>query len=483
MSVRVRIAPSPSGFLHVGTARTAVYNFLFARHHGGKFILRIEDTDTARSSEEMVQVILEGMKWLGLDWDEGPFYQSQRNELYKEWGKKLAESEQAYWCFCTPEELEERRKTAIAQKIAWKYDRRCLKLSPEEIEVNKKAGKLAALRLKVPEGKTNFKDLVSGELERENIDIEDMVCLRSDGRPTYNFAVVVDDYDMKISHVIRGNDHISNTFKQILLYRALNLPTPEFAHLPLILGADKKKVSKREGAVAVTDYRDLGYFPETMFNFLALLGWSPGDGREVMTKDELVAAFSIERVNAANPVFDEQKLEWMNGEYIRKFPDDELLERVFPFFEKAGLIKPDMKKPLRDYLLKVISLLKERCRLLTDFPALGDYFFKEEFDYDPKGTEKQFADPKAADRLTKVIHAWKELEPFTNGTTEDALRVLSEREGEKAAAFIHPIRLAITGKTMGPALFDIVEALGRERVAARLSRAVAFIKSRVSSPA
>ncbi len=479
MSVRVRIAPSPSGFLHVGTARTAVYNYLFARHHKGKFILRIEDTDTARSSEEMVQVILEGLSWLGLDWDEGPFFQSQRNDLYKEWGKKLAESGQAYWCFCAPEELEERRKAAIAQKIAWKYDRKCLKLSPEEVEANKKSGKAGALRLKVPEGKTAFKDLVSGLLERENADIEDMVCLRSDGRPTYNFAAVVDDSDMKISHVIRGNDHISNTFKQIILYHALKLPVPEFGHLPLILGADKKKVSKREGAVAVTDYRDLGYFPETMLNFLALLGWSPGDGREIMSKEELTAAFTIERVNAANPVFDEQKLEWMNGEYIRRFPDEELLERVFPFLEKAGLVKPDMKTALRGYLLKVVALLKERCRLLTDFSALGDYFFREEFDYDPKGTEKQFADSKAADRLTKVVNAWKELEPFTKGTTEDALRVLSEQEGEKAAAFIHPIRLAITGKTMGPSLFEIVETLGRDRVTSRLSRAVAYIKNRV----
>jgi len=482
MSVRVRIAPSPSGFLHVGTARTAVYNFLFARHHGGKFILRIEDTDTARSSEEMVQAILDGMKWLGLDWDEGPIFQSRRNDLYREWGQKLAVSGHSYWCFCTPEELEERRKTAIAQKIAWKYDRKCLKLLPEEVEAQKKAGKPAALRLKVPEGKTSFKDLVSGLLERESADIEDMVCLRSDGRPTYNFAVVVDDYDMKISHVIRGNDHISNTFKQILLYRALNLSPPEFGHLPLILGADKKKVSKREGAVAVTDYRDLGYFPETMLNFLTLLGWSPGDGREIMSKEELIAAFSMERVNAANPVFDEQKLEWMNGEYIRKFSDEELLERVFPFLEKAGLVKPDMKTALRGYLLKVISLLKERCRLLTDFAGLGDYFFKEEFEYDPKGTEKQFADPKAAERLTKVAGVWKELEPFSKGITEDALRILSEKEGEKAAAFIHPIRLAITGKTMGPSLFDIVETLGRDRVLARLSRAVTFIKSRVASP-
>ncbi|MCI0406294.1 MAG: glutamate--tRNA ligase family protein, partial [candidate division Zixibacteria bacterium] len=264
---------------------------------------------------------------------------------------------------------------------------------------------------------------------------------------------------------------------------ALNLPTPEFGHLPLILGADKKKVSKREGAAAVTDYRDLGYFPETMLNFLTLLGWSPGDGREIMTKEELIAAFTMERVNAANPVFDEQKLEWMNGEYVRKFPDEELLERVSPFLEKAGLVKPDMKTALRGYLLKVVSLLKERCRLLTDFPALGDYFFREEFDYDPKGAEKQFGDPQAPLRLAKVIDAWRELEPFTKGTAEDALRVLSEKEGEKAAAFIHPIRLALTGKTMGPALFDIVETLGKERVLARLSRAAAFIKTKVVSPA
>lgn len=482
MSVRVRIAPSPSGFLHVGTARTAVYNFLFARHHGGKFILRIEDTDTARSSEDMVQVILDGLKWLGMDWDEGPVFQSRRSELYKDWGQKLAQSGHAYWCFCTPAELEERRKNAMTQKIAWKYDRKCLKLSPAEIETNRKAGKPAALRLKVPEGKTNFKDLVSGQLERENADIEDMVCLRSDGRPTYNFAVVVDDYDMKITHVIRGNDHISNTFKQILVYRALGLPAPQFAHLPLILGADKKKVSKREGAAAVTDYRDLGYLPETMLNFLALLGWSPGDGREIMTREELVEAFSIERVHPANPVFDEQKLEWMNGEYIRQMPEEELLERVFPFLEKAELVKPDMKTASRGYLLKVVSLLKERCRRLPDFAEMGDYFFKEEFEFDPKGVEKQFADPHTADRLAGVIEAWSKLEPFTKGTAEDALRTLSENAGEKAAAFIHPIRLAITGKTMGPALFDIVETLGRDRVLARLSRAAAFIKTRVASP-
>jgi len=235
--------------------------------------------------------------------------------------------------------------------------------------------------------------------------------------------------------------------------------------------------------VAVTDYRELGYFPETMLNFLTLLGWSPGDGREIMSQDELIAAFTLDRVNTANPVFDEQKLEWMNGEYIRKFSDEELLERVFPFLEKAGLVKPDIKTALRGYLLKVISLLKERCRLLTDFAGLGDYFFKEEFEYDPKGLEKQFADPKAAGRLTKVAGVWKELEPFSKEKTEEALRVLSEKEEEKAAAFIHPIRLSITGKTMGPALFDIVETLGRDRVLTRLSRAVEFIKSRVGSPA
>jgi len=481
--VRVRIAPSPSGYLHVGTARTAVYNYLFARHHKGKFILRIEDTDTARSSSEMADVILESMLWLGLSWDEGPIHQSQRFDRYAEWGKKLARTGHSYWCYCSPEELEQRRKEAMEKKIAWKYDRKCLKLSTEEIESNRKANKPAALRLKVPEGKTSFKDLVSGELGRENVDIEDMVCLRSDGRPTYNFAVVVDDYEMKISHVIRGNDHISNTFKQILLYRAFDLPVPQFAHLPLILGMDKKKVSKREGAVAVTDYRDMGYFPETLLNFLALLGWSPGDGREIMPLEELIQAFTLERVNPANAAFDTQKLEWMNGEYIRKISDAELAQRAFPFLEKAGLVSSAGKSGQQDYLVKVVSLLKERCRLLTDFAELGDYFFKEEFDYDPKGVEKQFADPKAAERLQKILDAWKTIDPFSKEKTEDSLRQLSEKEGEKPAAFIHPIRLAITGKTMGPALFDIVETLGKERVLSRLSRAGAFIKSRVGSPA
>ncbi len=481
--VRVRIAPSPSGYLHVGTARTAVYNYLFARHHNGKFILRIEDTDTARSSSEMVDVILESMRWLGLSWDEGPIHQSQRFDRYAEWGKKLAESGHSYWCFCSPEELEVRRKAAMEQKIAWKYDRKCLKLSPEEIESNRKANKPAALRLKVPEGKTSFNDLVSGELTRENVDIEDMVCIRSDGRSTYNFAAVVDDYEMKITQVIRGNDHISNTFKQVLLYRALELPVPQFAHLPLILGMDKKKVSKREGAVAVTDYRDMGYLPETMLNFLALLGWSPGDGREIMSMDELIKAFSLERVHPANAVFDTQKLEWMNGEYIRKISDVELAQRAFPFLEKAGLVSAADKTSQQDYLVKVVSLLKERCRLLADFAELGDYFFKDDFDYDPKGVEKQFADPKATERLQKIIDTWKPIEPFTKEKTEEALRILSEKEAEKPAVFIHPVRLAITGKTMGPALFDIVETLGKERVITRLSRAVAFIKSRVSTPA
>jgi glutamyl-tRNA synthetase len=246
---------------------------------------------------------------------------------------------------------------------------------------------------------------------------------------------------------------------------------------------DKKKVSKREGAVAVTEYRDLGYLPETMLNFLALLGWSPGDGREIMSLEELVEAFSIERVNPANAVFDTQKLEWMNGEYIRKLSDQELLKRAFPFLEKAGLAAADDKTGKEAYLVRVMSLLKERCRLLTDFAEVGDYFFKEEFDYDPKGVEKQFADPKAAERLQKILDAWKTIDPFSKEKTEEALRQLSEKEGEKPAAFIHPIRLAITGKTMGPALFDIVETLGKERVLSRLSRAGAFIKSRVGSPA
>lgn len=484
-TVRVRIAPSPSGFLHVGTARTAVYNWLFARHHSGKFILRIEDTDVARSSPEMVEAILQSLTWLGLNWDEGPYYQSQRLELYRQWAQRLLDSGQGYYCFCSPDELTVRRQAAIARKVAWKYDRRCLNLSDSARQKFLAQKSPAAIRLFVPDGETVFRDQVYGKLKRDNADIEDLVCLRADSRPTYNFACVVDDAQMEISHVIRGNDHISNTFKQILIYRALGLEPPEFAHLPLILGTDRAKISKRQGAVAVTDYRDQGYLNEVILNFLALLGWSPGDGREIMSKKELIEAFSLERVTSANPVFDLQKLEWMNGEYIRTKSDDQLVDLSLPYLIAGGLLaRSGLIPEERVRIGRVMGLLKERCRSLLDFVELGRYFFTDRFDYAPEGIKKQFGiPPKAglAELLTELARRFSELGSFDREAAEACLRGYAEELGVKPAELIHPTRLALTGLTIGPGLFDIIDFLGQFEVVKRLRKAVEFIKSGCSA--
>lgn len=475
--VRVRIAPSPTGFLHVGTARTAVYNWLFARHHQGKFILRIEDTDIARSQEEMVKAILDSLNWLGLQWDEGPYYQSQRSELYRKYAQLLLEKKKAYFCYCSPEELKARREEAQRRKIAWKYDRRCLKRSADQIRELEEKGTPKAIRLMVPEGKTTYTDLVYQELSIENQNVDDLVLLRSDLSPTYNLACVVDDIEMKITHVIRGNDHIANTYKQILIYRALEKPLPQFAHLSLILGMDRAKISKRFQAVSVTDYREQGFLPEAVLNFLALLGWSPKDEREILTQAELVRQFSLENVHQANPVFDVQKLEWMNGEYIKQKSQAELYSLAKPFFIKAGAISETEYVSQREKILRILSLLKERCRKLSDFAENGSYFFKSDFDFDPKGVQKLFSSQEVAECLLAVKEEYQNLDGFSKEETEATLRMLAESLHLKPADLIHPVRLALTGITMGPALFDIVEVLGQEDVIQRLSRAIEFIKA------
>lgn len=475
--VRVRIAPSPSGFLHVGTARTAVYNWLFARHHKGKFVLRIEDTDTARSSDDMVSSILESMKWLGLDWDEGPIYQSQRAEIHQSYARQLLETKKVYYCYCSPDLLRAKRTEAQKNKIAWKYDRTCLHLSPEKIAEHEKAGTPRALRLLVPEGKTVFTDIVYKELEIENKNLEDLILLRSDGRPTYNMACVADDLEMKISHIIRGNDHIPNTYKQVLIYQALGRPVPQFAHLPLILGMDRAKISKREQAVSVTDYREEGYLPEALVNFLALLGWSPKDGTEIMTRQELIEKFTLENVHQANPVFDLQKLEWMNGEYIRRKNADELFNLAKPYLVQSGLISEEKYTNDRARIQRILSLLQERSRTLTEFASTGGFFFKSDFEFDPKGVKKQFGSPEVAQRLAAIKEEYENLDGFSKDETESVLRMLAESMHLKPAELIHPIRLALTGMTFGPGLFDIVEVLGKEEVVRRLERAIEFINS------
>jgi len=473
--IRVRIAPSPTGYLHVGTAHTALYNWLFARKNGGKFILRIEDTDVERSTKEMVDVILDSLKWLGIDWDEGPYYQSERFNLYKEAAKKLEKEGFLYRCYCTKEEIEERKQKVIESGKAWKYDRHCLNLTEEQKAAYEREGRPYALRFKVPEGMTTFNDGLHGEIRRDNKEIEDFVVVRSNGYPTYNFAVVVDDSSMGITHVMRGEDHISNTPKQILLYKALNLKVPEFIHLPLILAEDKSKLSKRKGTVAVTDYRDMGYLPDAFVNFLALLGWSPSTDKEIFSREELINLFDIKHLSKRGAVFDHKKLLWINSEYIRSMDAEKLYDYVKPLWDKAGF---DYSVFSHEDLLRLIDLIKERARLLTDFVDSASYFFKDVEEYDEKGVNKHFLNEYAEDNLKLLYEKLSEIDSFEPDVTENVYRKIVEETGMKAGKLIHPTRLALTGKTIGPSLFHLMEFVGKERTLARIEKALEFIRNR-----
>ncbi len=474
--IRVRMAPSPSGFLHVGTARTTIYNWLFARHNRGKFVLRIEDTDTARSSREMIDAILDGIKWLGLNWDEGPYYQSERTNLYQNYARKLLETKKAYYCFCTPQEREDKRKQVVAAKGEWKYDRVCFNLSDQEKEERIKTIIPKAIRLFVPDGETTFSDIVYGELKKENKDLDDLVILRSNGTPTYNFACVVDDVEMKISHVIRGNDHIANTFKQVLIYRALGITPPHFAHIPLILAKDKSKMSKRHGATSIGEFKEEGFLPEALVNYITLLGWSPKEDREMLSLKEMIDLFTLEGVNPANPVFDKEKLEWMNGEYIRSYDNEKLLDLIVPFLAKENLIDAETAKQKREWLIGFVSLLKERCKTLKEFADKGKYFFAFDYQYDPAAVTKHFNSPEAVERLKAFADRISGLDEFKKEKIEEVLRYLSDELQIKPSVLIHLVRLAATGVTGGPPLFDLLELLGKEEVVKRITKAEDFCR-------
>ncbi len=474
-NVRVRIAPSPTGFLHVGTARAALYNWLFARKNKGTFILRVEDTDLKRSSKEMIESILEGLRWLGLDWDEGPFFQSERFAIYRQYAERLLKDGKAYYCYCTPQELAERRESAKSEKRDVKYDRRCLGLSDDERKRFESEKRPRALRFNIPEGETAFQDIIHGEIKKNNRDIEDFVIMKSDGTPTYNLAVVVDDYEMGITHTIRGDDHISNTMKQVLLYNALSISSPRFAHLPLILGKDRSKLSKRHGAVSVSQYRDEGFLSDAMFNFLALLGWNPGDNREIMSREELLEQFCLERVSKTSAVFDQQKLEWMNGEYISMMDDEDVLKAVIPLLKGEGWIDEGAIEQKRTFLLHLVAALKPRMRKLTDFMKYSVYFFKDVDAYEPKGVKKHFTE-KTPVLLEALIEKLEELSDFSKEHLEHVLREFAEKRNVKAAQVIHPVRLAVSGMTVGPGIFDILEILGKECVINRLTKAINYIK-------
>lgn len=478
-NVRVRFAPSPTGYLHIGGARTAIFNWLFARHHQGKFLLRIEDTDFARSDTKMVQAIYDGLKWLGLDWDEEPIFQSQRLDQYQQVAQQLSDSGKAYFCYCSREKLDQQRNTDNEGERTFRYDGHCRKLSASERNRLEAEGSPKVLRFKVETGKTYFSDEVHGSLTIDNSEIDDFVILRSDGIPTYNFAVVVDDHDMVISHVIRGDDHLSNTPKQVMIYKALEWEMPKFAHVPLILGPDKKRLSKRHGATSVSEYEAMGYLPEAMLNFLSLLGWSPGDDREVMTKQELIEAFRLKGISKKSAVFDEAKLIWMNGEYISRMSDDELFHQVVPILlEKQVIAENEFSEA---HIKKALSLLKPKIKKLTDFANLGFYFFKDPEQYEAEAVKKYWHDESIANRLKAAEERLSGLVEFDAEKIETELRNLAEGSSLSAARFIHPIRLALTGFAVSPGLFELMEILGKDVVIKRINKAIIWLTEHVTS--
>jgi glutamyl-tRNA synthetase len=486
--IRVRFAPSPTGYLHVGGARTALFNWLFARRHGGAFVLRIEDTDAERSSDEMVAGILDGLRWLGLEWDEGPttggeygpYFQSGRFDRHRAMAAELVERGHAYYCYCTPDELRARREAAERTSGGWKYDRTCLALRPDEIAARERARMPRAIRFRVPDGAMRVDDLVHGAIEFDGANIEDFVILRSDGLPTYQLSVVSDDIGMKITHVVRGDDHISNTPKQILLYRAIGAELPKFAHVPLILGPDKKRLSKRHGATSVSEYARQGYLPEAMLNFLALLGWSPGDDRELFSRDELVEAFALEGISGGNAVFNPEKLEWFNQQHLMRLAPDELARRVKPWLEAAGLWSDAYLSDRHAWFVAVLELLKPRARRLDDFGTLGRFFLTDKIDYDPVAVDTYLHQPGMDEHLVAFDCAIGGLESFDAVAIEAALRSVADARGVKAAALIHAVRVAVTGRTASPGLFEVLALLGRDRVRARMAEAMRLASASAS---
>ena len=458
---RVRFAPSPTGSLHVGGARTALYNLLFARATKGKFLLRIEDTDVERSREELSLQILAAMEWLGLEYDEGPFYQSARIDLYREAADRLLREGKAYRAFETPEELDRERKAAEAAGRAYRYSGAARSISQEESDRRAKAGERHVVRLKMPDETIVVDDMIRGRVEFPPDALDDFVLVRSDGHPLYHFCVCVDDVQMRITHVIRGDDHLANTPKHIGLFRALEAPVPRFAHLGMILGTDKKKLSKRHGAAAVEEWRDVGIMPEALFNFLALLGWSPGGDREILTRAEMEAEFSLDRVGASPSVFDPEKLLWMNAQYIARLDVDELVARAAPF-SVAGLPPPDVAR-------EAVELHRTRVRTTIEMGRALSTDAADPEEYDADGLKKQVK-PDTAGQLRKLVERLEALpeSDWAIERLEGALRASAEEQGISAGKLIHPTRLALTGVTVGAPLFDVMALLGKETALRRM---------------
>lgn len=473
---RLRFAPSPTGFLHVGGARTALFNWLYARKYGGQFLLRIEDTDRARSTEESTRAIFEGLTWLGLDWDEEVVYQGANLERHQRDAHRLLASGHAYRDFTPPEELERLRKEADARGETYRFDRAMAMLPDDEVRQRVARGEPFAIRFRIPDGSTGWDDLVHGPIEFPNQDVGgDFVILRSDGTPVYNMAVVSDDIAMGITVVMRGDDHISNTPKQIMLYRALGAPLPTFAHLPMIHGPDGRKLSKRHGATAVGDYQHLGIIPQAMVNFLALLGWSPGGDREIMTREEMVELFSTEGLLKKASVFDPQKLEWMNGQHLTRMPLEELSSIVEPLIVEAGLATAPDLQGNREWWLRLLDLLRVRARTTHDIVRQAAIYLRDAIEYDPAATAKQWKDRGAAADVLRSARETLATTTWNAAALEEALNALAESRGIGRGKLFQPLRVALTGQDVSPGIFDVLAILGRDGALQRIDRAIATL--------
>ncbi|MFP4173218.1 MAG: glutamate--tRNA ligase [Candidatus Hydrogenedentota bacterium] len=482
-NVRVRIAPSPSGFLHIGTAKMAVFNWLFARQQGGTFILRLEDTDIERSSDEFVHAMCEGFHWLGIDWDEGPpfgdvpakgeygpYRQSERIPLYQQEVARLLEEGKAYKCFCTKEELDAERERARAEKRPPRYNGKCRNLTPEEIAA--KGDTPYSVRFKVEEGVTEIDDLVQGTVRTNNSEFDDFIIQKPNGYPTFHLAVVVDDGLMKISHILRGDDHLTNATRHVLLFKALGYPLPVFAHLPMVLDENGKKYSKRLRGANVLDWRTDGYLPEAIFNYVVLLGWTPGDDRELFTKEELIECFDVRRLGQSAARFDMKKVQWLNGQHIRRLSVEELEERVLPILRGAGF---DVDSKPAEWLWQMTHICQEKIKTLNEIVPYTDFFFHEITEYEEKAVRKQWEKEDAPARMRRIRQAFEETEPWTLNNLKAAFERMAAEAGENQGAFIHPTRLALTGKSIGPGLFELAQLLGKEVCLARMDQAIEYV--------
>ncbi|MDP6836283.1 MAG: glutamate--tRNA ligase [Candidatus Marinimicrobia bacterium] len=468
---KVRFAPSPTGQLHLGGARTALFNYLFARKHSGQFYLRIEDTDEQRSKQEFVDQICASLRWMGLEWDGPIVYQSGRKEVYQERALKLLSNGMAYHCFCTKEQLSAERQEAVEAGETYKYSGVCRDLSQDEVKAKMNAAEPFCVRVAVPEGKTNFSDRVYGEIEVDNREIDDFIIQRTNGTPTYNFTVVVDDSDMEVTHVIRGEDHLTNTPKQLIIYQALDRQAPQFAHVPMILGPDGRRLSKRHDAKGVHEYQFLGYLAEALANYLALLGWSHGDEREIFTVEELVKEFSVARIVKKAAVFDEQKLTWVSGQHMMGNIPETLLERIHT-------LNPDWRTEVaKETLLNIVDIQKGRVKTLVEIMENSDFFFDDPERYDRKTSNKRWKDRTVNELVEFYVTQLESLQEWNESTLEEVLKTVTDEKGLSPGKLIHPARLALTGVPHGPSLFLLMEMIGKETCLRRLAAALERLPS------